>query len=98
MYRVTTPTHTFTLPFDTSGIDELKLTYRQKDRTLEFNENDVEFDGNKIIKELTQEDTKMFRNSSLVHIQARIKMTDGKVIASNILSVRVEDVLNDEVM
>ncbi len=98
MYRATTPKHTFTLPFSTDGIDVLLLTYKQKNTVLELTKEDVELEENKIIVNLTQEETKMFNANMTVSVQARIKMSTGEVIASNVLKVRVDPVLNDEVI
>lgn len=98
MYRATTPKHTFTLPFSTANIDKLYLTYKQDRHTLELRENDVDFDGNKIIVTLTQEQTKGFCANDVIRIQARCKMVTGEVIASNIISTRALNVLNDEVI
>lgn len=34
MYRVTTPTHTFTLPIETSECSAIQVTYKQSCKTL----------------------------------------------------------------
>ena len=42
MYRATTPTHTFTLPVNPADCDEIQVTYKQGDTTLEFHlENNI---------------------------------------------------------
>lgn len=97
MYRVTTPTHTFNLPFSTADIDELILTYKQRGRiVLEKRKPDVTLVGNQIRAFLTQEETKEFDHKP-AQVQIRIKK-GNKVMASNILEINVLDVLNDEVM
>ena len=97
MYRVTTPTHIFHLPFDTSGILRLILTYSQDGKTiLEKTEEEVTMDENTISVTLTQEETLLFETQP-VYIQFRIKMGES-VLASKKLKLSVYEVLNEEVM
>lgn len=98
MYRATTPTHTFNVPFETEFIDALIITYQQKGKTIvEKTKDDVTFDEKKIIVTLTQEETNMFDKGDTAKVQLRVKIAD-RVQASNIITLRVNNVLNDEVM
>ena len=95
MYRVTTPTHTFNLPFDTSLIDKLILTYKQNGKTvIEKTEADVTMDGTTVSVTFTQQETALFK-ADVAKVQMRVK-TGEKVMASNILTVNVHEVLNKE--
>lgn len=97
MYRVTTPTHTFNLPFDTSLIDKLILTYKQQDKiVLEKTEEDVTIEEGKIYFTFTQEETKLFKADN-AKVQLRVKMGDT-VMASNILTINIKEVLNKDIM
>lgn len=97
MYRVTTPTHTFKLPFEANTIDKLILTYKQNGRiVLEKNKEDVTLIDNKIVVVLTQEETKLFEPQK-AFVQLRVKADDA-VMASKAIVFYVSDVLNDEVM
>lgn len=97
MYRVTTPTHIFILPFDTALIDKLVLTYKQSGKTvIEKTEADVTLEGNRVSVTFTQQETALFK-ADTAKVQMRVK-TGEKVIASNILSVNVNEVLNKEVL
>lgn len=97
MYRVTTPTHTFRLPFEAEMIDKLRLTYKQNGKTiLEKTEEDVELVDNKIVITLSQKETKSFADKKAL-VQLRVKIGD-KVMASNIIELLVTNVLNDEVI
>jgi archaellum component FlaF (FlaF/FlaG flagellin family) len=97
MYRVTTPTHTFNLPFETSLIDKLILTYKQNGKTIiEKTEADVEMDGTKVSVTFTQQETALFK-ADIAKVQMRVKSGE-KVMASNILTVNVNEVLNKEVL
>lgn len=96
MYRATTPTHIFTLPFNTDAIDKMLLIYSQNGKQIiSKTESDVLFDDNRVIVSLTQEETKRFAHYS-AEVQMRIRDTDRIVKASNIITINVFNVLNDE--
>ena len=97
MYRITTPTHTFNLPFDTENISKLIITYAQYGKTiLEKTQDDVIMLGKKIILVLTQEETELFA-ANKAKVQIRLKIGE-RVMASNILTIDVREVLNKEVL
>ena len=94
-----TPTHVFTLPFNTDVVDVVQIIYKQgTDILLELDESDCEMTGNTISTVLTQEDTFLFTGGGIVDIQLRVKTTDGTVLASNIMRVSAEQCLSDEVI
>lgn len=99
MIRGTTPVHTFTLPFDTSGIKTIRITYSQRGSIRLTKENPVvELSGSKAIVKLTQEDTLSFNADLPVDIQIRILSSSGEALASNIFSVPCRRVLDSEVL
>lgn len=105
MKRATTPTHTFKLPFDCNGcVDKVRITYMQhcgcfeKGKRLEKTEKEIKIHGDTLTLTLTQDDTKIFVAGRCVKVQVRILTTDGKSLASDICTIPVEDVLNDEVL
>ena len=58
MIRGTTPTHIFTVPFDTSIIKEVRVIYKQGNQKVLCKDNkDVEMDAQTVSLKLTQEDT-----------------------------------------
>lgn len=103
MYRVTTPTHTFTLPIDTAICKEILITYKQKNVELNKHYQDgtlpdgMTLDGNTVVIVLTQEETKAFR-TGLVSVQVRALTNANKAFASQMFNVSNNDVLNDEVL
>ena len=103
MYRVTTPTHTFKLPFDTGDCKSIQLMYKQKGITLEKHyENGVLpagmiLDEDQVIQILTQEETKQFKEG-LALVQVRVLTNSGKAYASQEFSVAVNDVLNEDIL
>lgn len=99
MYRGTTPKLTFTIPFDTSTIAKLYITFFQKERLrVEKELSECEIEGNKISVTLTQEDTLSFVSNAVVQIQIRALFTDGNAQASKIMEMTVKDVLKDGVI
>lgn len=103
MYRVTTPTHTFKLPIDTSDCSVIVLTYKQGETVLEKKyENGsapsgMTLDENQVIQLLTQEETKRFKKG-FVDIQIRVLTNGGKSYASQHFSASVLNVLNEEIL
>ena len=96
MKRGTTPTHTFTVPFDTAGILEARVIYSQQGRPV-LVKTDLTMEKNVITVRLTQEDTFRF-SPDRVDIQLRVKFPDGTVLASDIRTVPVERCLEEVVM
>lgn len=103
MYRVTTPTHTFKLPIDTSDCAEIQLVYKQGNTSLiKRYENGVipsgmTLDEDQVIQLLTQEETKRFK-AGFVNAQIRVLTNGGKSYASQMFNVGVNEVLNEEIL
>lgn len=99
MIRATTPTHSFTLPFDyNSYVEKILISYFQDDKiVLEKTESDVEIDGKIVSYKLTQQETNLF-SDGIVKIQVRVITLNQDALVSNIYHMAVKDVLNDEVL
>ena len=98
MKRASTPLHKLRIPFDAAEIDKLKMTYTQNDNiVLEKDKEDFTVDGNVWSVRLTQQETNLFK-ADKAQVQIRIKFTDGTVLPSDIFTLGVGPVLNDEVM
>ncbi len=99
MIRGTTPTHTFTLPFEVSVIKSLVIIYAQNDiEVLRKEKNDCTLDGNTIVTKLTQEESLKFNHSMPVQIQLKILTAGNDALASYIHTVPVLKCLTDEVL
>lgn len=99
MIRGSTPTHFFTLPFDTEIIDKVKVIYAQEDNVILTKEKEsCDFEGKIIRVKLSQLDTFKFEENKLVQIQLRILTTDGNALVSKIQLFSVEKCLDDEVL
>ena len=106
MKRSSTPTHTFTLPFDYQGFCErFMLSYGQIVRgaesiVLQKTESDIGsgvfVEGDTIRLTLTQEETLLFEGASAI-VEMKVYTKDKKVLISDKVYVPVQDVLNDEV-
>ena len=96
MYRATTPTHIFTLPFDTNLLKVIQITYQQFGETiLQKSEKECVMVGRQIKVELTQEETLRFLPSALVSIQLRVMTSDGKVMASQVEMKQPKECLDE---
>lgn len=99
MIRGTTPTHIFTVPFDTSIIKEVRVIYKQGNQKVLCKGNtDVEMDEQTISLKLTQEDTLKLKHGQNVKIQLRILTNDGEAMTSAIIVDSVQECLDDEVL
>lgn len=97
MRRGTTPTHTFTLPFDTDTLSKVRVIYAQDDIPV-LVRDDAELDGNNVVVKLTQEETLKFNEQKNVEIQLRALTADGEdAIASDIMRASVKRLLENEV-
>ena len=103
MYRVTTPTHTFTLPEEANSYKEIQITYKQQSVELikHYQDNTLptgmSFDDKDVIIKLTQPETKKFAPGP-VTAQVRVLTAGNDAYASQTFKVNVYQVLNDEVL
>ena len=99
MIQGTTPTHIFRLPIVTRDINQLRITYAQYGKTvLEVTEADVTMDVQDVKYRLSQEDSLQFKPQSKVEVQIKVLTADGNVMASPVMSLTVEKILNTEVL
>lgn len=99
MRRLTTPEHKFTLQTDPSAISKVRITYAQNNAiVLTKQDGDVSLNGNVATVKLTQDETKKFIADKEVEIQVRVLTLGGDALASEIIKVDVQKVLDDEVM
>lgn len=98
MFRGTTPTLEFEIPFDTSLIDELFVTITQANVvTVEKDRSQCELSGNVITVKLTQKDTLIFKSNfgGAARLQVRIKMLNGEALASDIIDLEIGEILKE---
>lgn len=99
MIRGTTPTHHFTIPIEAELVKEVRITYEQDGKLLvEKTEEDCTIEEKTLSVRLTQEDTLKFSSKKKAELQVRILTTNGTALATEILKLEIEDVLNEEVL
>ena len=104
MYRVTTPTHTYTLPMETSTLSVIQVTYKQGKNKIIWHYKGgtappgMELDGSDVIIHLTQLETKALSAPMPCKSQVRVLTTGGKAYASQTFTVSVCEVLDEEVL
>ncbi len=99
MYRGTTPTLSFKLPFDTSDLSAAWVTLAQDGRVIiDKPMSDCVLEGNVLAVTLTQEETLKLTAENRTEVQLRVKTTDGIAMASTIWRVETEKILKDEVI
>lgn len=96
MYRGTTPTITFALPFDGGRITALNLCFAQQgEAVLDKNLESCRVEKNSLQVTLTEQETLLFdEKKGMVEMQLRIGCGDARV-ASNIMRLSVERILKD---
>lgn len=99
LVRGTTPTHKFTLPFDTGIVKTVKVLYAQDDIVVLEKEGEAcNCSGNTVTVKLTQEDTFKFDCNKFVQIQVRVITQDDNSLVSEVKCVSVAKCLEDEVL
>lgn len=96
MYRGTTPTLNFTLPFDCANITALSVAFAQDEVVvLEKTYDDCAMDGNKLSVTLTEDDTLLLDcDKREVEIQLRVGCGESRM-ASKIIKTSVDRILKD---
>ena len=96
MYRGTTPTFTFTLPFDCGQISRLNLCFAQQGQiVLEKDLSACTVEGNTLGVTLEEEETLLFQaQKGMVEMQLRIGCGEAR-LASKVMLVSIEDILKD---
>lgn len=99
MRRGTTPTHTFTLPFDTNAVSKVRVIYAQDDVVkIVKKESDAKMSGKQIVVKLAQSDTLRLNCNLKTEIQLRVVTNAGDALASDIFKVSTQRCLSDEVL
>lgn len=101
MYRGTTPTLQLKLKtvIDFGNIDQLYVTFSNTytKLTLPIGRCTMDNENKTIEVTLTQEETLQF-GASIVEVQVRIKLNDGKAYASSIANIEMNKILKDGVI
>ena len=97
MVRGSTPKHIFKLPISTSTVKKVLITYEQLGRkVLEKTEKDVQMQDDTITLQLAQAETLLFKEKQTARIQLKVLTNSGDLLPSQIISVSVGEILNEE--
>lgn len=98
MRRGTTPTLTFTTPYEAAIIQSGYLTFNQRGTKvldIPLDDPSVTIEDEAISIELTQEQTLAFTTAAPAQAQIRAMLTSNKAVASNIVQVPICAILKD---
>lgn len=99
MYRGTTPTHIFKTDLDLTDAAVIWLTYKDRGEiVIDKQKDDLLVTTEQIELKLTQEETLALQKGQTVTCQIRARFEDGTAVASNIMTVRVQEILKDGVI
>jgi hypothetical protein len=94
MYRGTTPTISFNLPFEVSNIKRIWVTFSQSNSEV-LTVEPTSLEGKTVNVRLTQRETLLFKPNSLVKVQLRILNTRGDALASQVINFHVNEILKN---
>ena len=105
MTRLTTPRQEFQFDTDPSDFTRIQITYQQDDQNILVKEkNDLTIEQTSDTAwtasfTMTQEETALFDpDGDVVRCQTRVLTAAGEALASDIVTIKVKDVLNQEVL
>lgn len=103
--RGTTPVNVFFLydsedkPIDVSLIEDFTVTYVENGaKKLEKRKTDCFMEENCIKVLLSQADTLLFKDDTLIEVQIKAKFTDSNVYATEIVKTSFKKILNEEIL
>lgn len=99
MFRGTTPTLEFVLPFNTDLLENILMTVAQKNVPI-INKTiaDATLSENTVTIQLSQADTLKLNNKYDAHVQLRVRTKNDEAMASDIFRVAVSQILKDGVI
>lgn len=101
MFRGTTPTLEFKIPYTVEEIELGYVTFSrngQKFMDIPFSDSRVVLEDYSIFVYFSQEDTLSFNSRTVYSIQLRILLSEGVAVASNIMTMPVEAILKNGVI
>ena len=99
MYKATTPVFHLEIPYTANEINNFILTLeQQKINVLSLTQENCTVADNLISFTLTQEASNLFVHRYPIHLQMRIMLNSGKVVASDVEHIYVHRVLDDTVL
>ena len=105
MFRLTTPTHEFLTDLNTNEWSKFIISYSQhsaiileKTEAYNFEVEDMQDGTFKLTLKLAQTETQLFNPNEIAYVQVRCQYDNGDTFASEKLSFRINDVINQTIM
>lgn len=101
MYKTTTPKFNLIIPYKVPEVDAFVITLQQQGKTIiEFTEKSsrVTFEDRLICFKLTQQETSIFVTRYPIHLQMRLLLSNGDVVACEVVHIDVHSVLNSDIL
>lgn len=98
MIRGTTPTLTFTTPYEAKMVSSGFITFTMRGKVLfdiPISDDSVVVEDYAVSLTLSQEQTLAFKPQYRVLVQVRLGLGSGEYVASNIIQIPIENVLRD---
>lgn len=95
MRRGTNPIVKMELNLDTSLIQECYITFKQNNIEIEKTVSDCSIEEGCVSVQLSQDETLSFVTKYPVLTQARIKLSDGTICATDIIKLHVDEIIKD---
>lgn len=97
--RACSYTATIGLPEDPANYEAILVTFRQREQNVvEKTEAELTFDGNKVVVQLDQAETKQFQCGYKTFLQIRCYKSQYEAPGSAIWSIEVRPALNDSIL
>lgn len=105
MFRLTTPTHRFIMALDPNEWSKFIISYSQNGKIIlekteqdDFEVESLDNGASALSLKLSQEETQLFDHTTSAHVQIRCQYANGDTFASNKMSFKVNDVINDTII
>ena len=99
MYRGTTPTLRFKLPFAVNTLAVAYVSFKQRETVrLEKTLEEAIVDEDTLEYTLTQGETLNFSADSTVDVQLCVRINDGTALASKIITLPVKEIIKEGVI
>ena len=94
-----TSTQVYTVAIAESDIERFRITYKHdKELILRKTSDECKMEGQKIVCNLSQQDTLKFINTRNARVQIKFLRKDGNVVYTKIFSIAIGETLDDEVI
>lgn len=99
MRRGTTPTFIFEFPFNVESAQAVHIAFAQNGETvLTKEDDDCTLSRNTVSVQLTQSETFMFAEDSIIEVQARVLTADAQAVSSDVVYIKCKQSLTEDIL